>query len=226
MKQSRPDIANIIERTLHIKTAFSSGTAFAIDLAGNQYLVTAKHVVIMNADSVLPGETIRLYNDIGQLVVAQVVLNVASPGDPDQGGVDVAVLKLSQLLNFNGNSPNTIRPEDLFITQCVAMPSAEHWNAFGASFGITTRTGTIAKIIKPENRGKATGDFLVGMEAYQGLSGSPIICYDEEGKIGLAGVAARLSWRPIQVFGPGPVHTGFIGCFHIQHALTLIQNVS
>ena len=225
MKQSRPDITNIIERTLYIKTAFSTGTAFAIDLAGNQYLVTAKHIVISNTDSVLPGETIRLYNDIGQLVVTQVVQNVASPGDPDQGGVDVAVLKLSQLLNFNGKSPNTVRPEELFITHRVAMPSAENFIDFGTSFGITTRTGTIAKIGKPGNRGRAAGDFLVEMEAYPGFSGSPIISFDEEGKAAVAGVAARWSWRSIAAFGPARVHTGFIGCFHIQHALQLIQNM-
>ena len=226
MKQARLNLANVLERTFHIRTSVSNGTALAIEINDLQFLVTAKHLVMSGSDSVLKGETIRLYTDVGQIVVPQVVEIAVGDGDPDQGGVDVAVLKLSQSFNFNSESPTTVRPEDLFVTQRVAMPSAEHWTAFGISFGITTRTGTIAKIIKPENRGKATGDFLVGMEAYQGFSGSPIICFDEEGKVGFAGVAARLSWRSIQVFGPGPVHTGFIGCFHIQHALTLIQNMS
>ena len=225
MKKARSEITNIIERTFHIRTSFDSGTAIAIEVGGNQFFVTAKHLVMSGAGGVMKGETIRLYTDAGQILLPNVAEIAVGEGVPDQGGVDVAVLKLNQLFNFNGESPTTVRPEDLFVTQRVAMPSAEHWTAFGISFGITTRTGTIAKIVKPENRGLTTGDFLVGMEAYQGFSGSPIVCYDEEGQIGLAGVAARLSWRPIQVFGPGPVHTGFIGCFHIQHALQLIQNM-
>ena len=226
MKKARCEITNIIERTFHVRTSFESGTAIAIEVDGDQFFVTAKHLVMSAAGGVMKGETVRLYTDTGQILLPQVVEIMVGEGVPDEGGIDVAVLKLSQRFNFQRESPTIFKPEDLFPTQRVAMPSAEHWSDFGSSFGITTRTGTIAKIVKPENRGPATAEFLVEMEAYQGFSGSPIACYDEEGQIGLAGVAVRLSWRSIQVFGPGPVHTGFIGCFHVQHAINLIKGIS
>jgi S1-C subfamily serine protease len=37
--------ANVIQRTFHIKVGESSGTAFALDVDGRQYLVTAAHVL-------------------------------------------------------------------------------------------------------------------------------------------------------------------------------------
>ena len=226
MNQAGSDIANLIERTFHIRTSVNGGTAFAIEQDDRQYWITAKHVIEGAADRVLPGETVRIYTEDGQAVVTPVQRIFASPGDIGGGAVDVAVLELARRFTFDGESPTIGCPEDLFVTQNVAMPSAEHWTAFGTELGITTRTGTIAKVVKPEYQGSATGDFLVDIEAYQGFSGGPIIYWDSDGKARLAGVAARLSWRQIPSFGSSPVHTGFIGCFHIQHALDLIQAVA
>lgn len=92
-------------------------------------------------------------------------------GDLDSSGVDIAVPKQSERLVFDGESPALGRPEDLFVTQEVAMPTAEFWFAFGTGFVIVTRTGTIAKIVKPEDRTTHTGDL-------------------EEERVRLAGVAA------------------------------------
>ena len=223
VNQPRPDIANVIERTFHIRNSVNSGTAFAIEMDDRQYWITAKHVIELANDRVLQGDTIWIYTDDGQIVTSPVQRIFASPGDPDSGEVDVAVLELPQMFSFAGDSPTIGCPEDLFVTKNVAMPSAEHWTDFGTELGITTRTGTIARLVEPEKRGQFTGDFLVDIEAYHGFSGSPITYWDSDGNARLAGVAARLSWRHIQTFGNSPVHTGFVGCFHIQHALVLIQ---
>ena len=80
----------------------------------------------------------------------------------------------------------------------------------------------MAKIVKAEHRGPYTGDFLVDIQAYQGLSGSPIFDWDPEGQVSVVGIAARLSWRSIPAFGTSPVHNGLIGCFHIECAVDLI----
>lgn len=124
---------------------------------------------------------------------------------------------------FKAVSPFWAPAEDLFVSQDIVMPTAEHYGTFKTSFIVTTRTGTIAAIVKPGHRGPFTGDVLVGIEAYQGFSGSPIVCWGTDGQAKLAGVAARLSWRSIPAFGPGNVHSGFIGCFHIGHALDLVR---
>ena len=217
MDQARSSIESIIERTLYIQTLYESGTAFAIEYDDRQYLVTAKHVV----DRVLVGETVRVHSDHDVAVVSPVEIKV-SDGAPDSGDVDVAVLQMPHPFPFRSSTPTLGRPEDLYVPQSVAMPTAEYYCAFGTGFLVTTRTGTIAAIVKPEHRGPLTGDLLVEIEAYQGFSGSPLIYWDAEGQARLAGVAARLSWRTIPVFGPAPGHSGLIGCFHISHALDLV----
>ena len=225
MKLAGSDIENMIERTVYIRTSAGDGTAFALERSGQQYLVTAKHVVKNGIDDLLPGETVRIHSDQGMAVKSVKKIKV-SHGDPDIGDVDVAVLQLNQSLPFQGNAPALGCPEELFVPQTVAMPTAEHWSGFRTSFVITTRTGSIGKIVKPEHRLPHTGDFLVEIEAYPGFSGSPIVCWNAEGQARLAGVATRYSWRKMQTFGSTPVHSGFIGCFYIQHAIDLIRDMT
>ena len=218
MSQARASIEGIIERTLYIQTLSESGTTFAINYDDQQYLITAKHVV----DKVLPGETVRIHSDYGVAVVSPVKIEV-SDGDPDKGDVDVAVLQMPRSLPLQSSTPTLGCPEDLFVSQSVAMPTAEYYGTFRTGFVVTTRTGTTAAIVKPEHRSPFTGDLLVGIEAYQGFSGSPVIYWDAEGQARLAGIAARLSWRKTPVFGPEHIHSGLIGCFHIGHALDLVR---
>lgn len=213
----------MIERTFHIRTSFNSGSAFAIEYNNQQYLVTAKHVVDVDFDRLVGGETIRLYNDEGQMLLAQVQRVTANPGKPDMGEIDVAVLELADRIDFNSQALPVGRPEDMFVTQQVVMPSAELWVGFNGAFGMVTRTGTIAKIYQPQHRGIHTGDLLVAMEAYQGFSGSPIIYWNQKREAKIIAIAARLSWQTVPAFGTSPIHTGFIGCFYIQHALNLVQ---
>ena len=49
----------VIQRTLKIRRGESQGTAFTIDRAGRQYLVTARHVV----DGIVSGESIDLWHE-------------------------------------------------------------------------------------------------------------------------------------------------------------------
>ena len=235
MNQVRPDISSVIERTFHLRSSAGTGTAFVIEFNGEQFLVTARHNVTKTAnfselDDVRPRQIIRLYFDESREGVGEIIAPVeqiaVGCGDPDNGGVDVAVLKLSEGLEFDSESPALGRPEDLFVTQHVAMSTTEFWLAFGTGFVIVTRTGTIAKIVKPGHRTSLTGDLLVEIEAYPGFSGSPIMYWDEKRQARPAGVAARFSWRTMQTFGPNPVHSGFIGCFRIQHALDLIWTMA
>ena len=222
MNEARVNIQSVIERTCYIKARATWGTAFAIESNERQYLITAKHIVDNAAGRVQSGEEVAIYSDCGPKVVTPLRIEV-SDGDPDQGAGDVAALQMPRPLSFQSRTPTLARREDLFVTQRVAMPTAEYFGVFGPPFVVTTRTGTISAIMKRGHRGPYTGDFLLGIEAYQGFSGSPVIYWDTEGQPRLAGVAARLSWRAIPVLGPGSVHTGFIGCFHISHALELVR---
>ena len=218
MNQARADISGVIERTFHIRTPNNSGTAFAIEHDERQYMITAKHVI----DGTPQGEAVYIFSDLGPIAVSPSKTEV-SDGDPDKGAVDVAALKLPRPLSLQSSTPTLGDPEDLFVPQVVAMPTAEHVSMFGASFIVTTRTGTVAAVVKNGQRGPSTGDFLVEMEAYPGFSGSPIVYWDADKRPRVAGVAARISYRYIPQFEFGRVHTGLIGCFHIAHAMELIR---
>ena len=218
MNPNPASIEGIIERTLHIQLIGESGTAFALDLDGQQYLVTAKHV----GASLLPGETIRISSHRGTWVNAPIKINV-SEGDPNQGDTDVAVLQMPSPLPFQSGTPILGSPEELYVTQNVAMPTAEVYSLFRGEFGVVTRTGTIAAIRTSEHPTPLAGDFLVGIEAYPGFSGSPVIYWDSTGEARLVAIATRLFPVPIQGFGPEHINLGFVGCFNIHHALELVR---
>ena len=73
---------NVIQRTFNIRRGESQGTAFTIDRAGRQYLVTARHVV----ESIVPGENISVWHEEQWKALD---VNVVGVGE---GEVDVAVL--------------------------------------------------------------------------------------------------------------------------------------
>ena len=50
------------------------------------------------------------------------------------------------------------------------------------------------------------------------------MCRDNKGRVKLAGIASRLSWRRRSEVFPVPLHTGLIGCFYIQRALAGITH--
>ena len=220
MNRGQSEIANMIERTFWIRTTFQNGTAFVIDEGDHQYLVTARHLI----ESQDRNDSVLVYGEGRGVIVAPVQRIAVGTGDINSGGIDVAVMELSSPISFDSDPLPIGCPEDLFVTQEVVMPSAEHWAAFGTDFGITTRVGTIAKVVDAENRSSRTGDLLVDVEAYPGFSGSPILYRDMEGHAKIVAVAAKWTYRSVPDLAPG--HSGFIGCYYIQHAMTLIRKLT
>ena len=219
------EITTIIERTFHIRTPIGVGTAFFIDVEDSQYLITAKHVIANAVDSLAPAESIRIGSDSGSTAVVHVARLATGAGDPDAGGIDIAVLELQRKFPFSYTSPPIAGPQDLYPTQEVIMPSAELWTAFGSASGITFRNGSISRVNRLPERSVHMGEFTVAIEAYGGFSGSPVFCRDEEKTLKLAGVAARYSWQQIPNLGNAFVHTGMLGCFYMQHALDAINDL-
>ena len=66
---------NAIQRTFHIKRGDASGTAFAIDRASRQYLVTARHVV----DGITSGDTIAVFHENQWKNVTVDVVGIGKP---------------------------------------------------------------------------------------------------------------------------------------------------
>lgn len=73
---------NVFQRTFHIRFGNATGTGFAIDRGGKQYLVTARHVV----ENITSGQPLDIYHD-----KQWKSLNIEIVGFGD-GQTDVAVL--------------------------------------------------------------------------------------------------------------------------------------
>ena len=227
LTETRPSLSSIVNRTFHIVTHVDFGTAFAIEVECEQYLVTAKHILTDGTKSLQKGEMFDLFTDNGTRIRPTVARIMVQKGEPSEGGIDVGVLRVRQPLSLDDNYPELGRREELFLTQTVAMTTTEHWRTLQGKLGVVTRTGSIAKFIDASSRNSCTGDFLLAMEAYPGFSGSPVVYWDEAGSVRIAGVASRWSWGQVShrtsPLNGAFVHTGFTGCFHIDHVMELIN---
>ena len=100
---------NVLSRVFHIAWGDSTGTAFAIDHASKQYLVTARHVV-KGIDS---GDSIRVFHEEQWKNLA---VDVVGIGD---GDADVAVLscpiRISPSLDLAASQANLIYGQQVFF---------------------------------------------------------------------------------------------------------------
>ena len=74
--------SNVIHRTFHIRYRNGTGTAFAIDRDGRQYLITARHLV----EGVAAGDSVELFHEKQWKPLVVDVVGIGS------NGIDVTVL--------------------------------------------------------------------------------------------------------------------------------------
>ena len=101
--------SNVLSRVFHIAWEDSNGTAFAIDHASKQYLVTARHVV----EGIDSGDSIRVFHEERWKNLA---VDVVGIGD---GDADVAVLscpiRISPSLNLAASQADLIYGQQVFF---------------------------------------------------------------------------------------------------------------
>lgn len=209
----------VVERTFFIRTEQGCGTAAAVQINQADYLLTAKHLVATPSGQIEPNDHVFLYNDQGEKCSTQIALAHIPSGEPNEGGVDVALLKPASPLAID--DVPLVRPAvPLGVGEDLVAVSAENRESFGTAFGLVIRTGKLARLVKREHRIGASGEFLVEMLAYPGFSGSPLLRRSDDGECEIIGVASRWSYRNISALGYS-VHTGVIGCFTVEHAFNL-----
>lgn len=99
--------SNVIHRTFHIGWGDSTGTAFAIDRASKQYLVTARHVV----KGIKSGNAIKLFHEEEWKDLPVDVVGIG------KGKIDVAVLACS--IRLSPSHPLVVSGENLVYGQSV-----------------------------------------------------------------------------------------------------------
>ena len=200
---------NVLQRVLCIRNGNSVGTAFTIDHAARQYIVTARHVVAGIASAC----KISVRHERHWVEVPTTVVGL---GDAD---VDVAVL--AHVKPVTPSHP--LSADDTFwIGQAVAFPGFPFgWNAgsehMNHGFPIPfVKAGIISAMVPgPPER------IYIDAHGNPGFSGAPLMVStrDRPIKLTVAGVVVDSPSDP----NTGQ-HAGFVGAVRIKRVLDLIES--
>ena len=226
---------NAIQRTFHIKRGDASGTAFAIDRASRQYLVTARHVV----DGISSGDTIAVFHESRWQNVTIEVIGIGG-GDVD---VDVNVDVMS--------CPTQLAPTYSLEASAAGLAYGQTVYFLGFPFGWDggaesmnrdlpipfVKTGIISALIF----GNPTRFFIDG-HGNKGFSGGPVVFVPNglpQTELRVAGIVANYPTplrepivdkrghpivddhnEPAAFFSENP---GFVVAMAISHATDLID---
>lgn len=214
---------NVYVRVFRIRVGDGEGTAFAIDVDGRQYLVSAKHVVSgVSGHAVIGIFHERSWNDLNVTLVGH------APGE-----IDVSVLA----------SP------DVQLSPAYALPPKSNGLVFaqdvyflGFPYGLHTDTGEtnrhfplafVKRALVSGNTGPQSGARIWYLDGINnpGFSGGPVV-WKEVGKQewNVLGVISGFRYTREPVFAgdqPTPLeyqyNTGIIVAYGIEHALDLIS---
>ena len=221
---------NVIQRTFHIRYAGFTGTAFAIDRAGRQYLVTAKHVV----PDIETGRIIDIFHDKQWKTLPVTVVGIAA------GEVDTVVLAC----------PVRLAPPHPLKTGAAGLFYGQDVYFLGFPFGWDSGAENINRDFPvPFVKAGIVSAFAfedpkhiyIDAHGNKGFSGGPVV-FKEAGQrsndFTVAGVVANAPTplptpvvndrgEPIEVEGK-PVaffheNQGIVVAFDIQHATDLID---
>ena len=223
--------SNVIQRIFHIRYASGTGTAFAIDRNGKQYLITANHVV----KGITSGDNVGLFH---KRRWKNVVIDVVGVGSND---IDVAVLACQ--IQLAPNHPLEASMADLQYGQTVYFLGFP----FGWDSGMENinrdlpmpfvKAGVLSAMV-------AGDDSRIYIDAHgnKGFSGGPVVFIPNgrsTSEFRVAGVVAKAP-RPrleavVDRFGQPilgedaqplsyfPENQGFVVAFGIRHATDLIE---
>ena len=223
--------ANVIRRTFHIAWGAGTGTAFAIDRAGKQYLVTARHVVegIRSGDEIAVSRRQQWH---------KITVDVVGTGGDD---VDVAVLACP--IQLAPPLPLEASSEGLVYGQTASFLGFP----FGWDSGAWEITGDFplpfvkAGIVSAIPLGKPTLIYIDG-HGNKGFSGGPVVFVSNgrpANELRVAGIVANYPTplrEPIvdkhgdaivddhnEPFAFFPENPGLVVAYDIRHAVELID---
>ena len=226
---------NILTRVFHVKVGAKAGTGFILDVAGRQYLCTAKHVLTH-----FDNEEIELFS-VRKEEWEQCKAKLVGWGSHNS---DIAVLALDHAL------PGllTMPPATM---ESIAISQETYYLGFPILYGnphglynvapgynspvAMVKQGIVSAVV---NQNQQTMLLLDGY-AHEGFSGGPVIFQrSSDGKLCIAAVVSSAVKypRPVKVLDsdtgemqdldPAPmveINTGIVVAFSIQHALDVIE---
>ena len=213
---------NAIQRTFNIRRTMR-GTAFTVDRAGRQYLVTARHVV----EGIGPGETIELWSEDRWRALE---VNIVGIG---QGELDVAVFaatfQISPTFRLELDSRVTYGQEAYFL----GFPHGRHSDGAEINRGLPipfVKSGIISAMTFGDvNR------VYIDAHGNRGFSGGPVVYHPqreqtEPNELCVAGVVAEAVMEETAIHDAAGNHVanlrenaGFVVAVGIEHVRSLID---
>jgi hypothetical protein len=210
--------SNIIHRVFRIRCGQSSGTAFAVDVDGRQYLITARHVV----DNLSDGAGIAIFSNGAWCPTAMQAVGLGS------GPSDVAVLAPDRRLS----------PADLPVeVSSAGFTYGQECYFLGFPYDflgnvVFTEAGYHLPFVKRATLSCFAGDvYLLDGHNNPGFSGGPVV-FGDPGRPPTKFGAVISGYK----FAPEPVlvgnavtnltykyNTGIIVCYKIEIAMSLIH---
>ena len=221
---------NVLQRTFHIQYGNATGTAFAIDRDGKQYLVTARHVV----EGIRCGDNLKIYHDQQWKELSIAIVGMGN----DQ--IDVTVLGCP--VRLAPSHPLEASSAGLYIGQQVYFVGfpfgwdgghGEMNNDFPFPF---TKSGIVSAIMFEASR------FIIDAHVNSGFSGGPVVFVSPsqpQNQFRVAGIVSadsRPIVRPVVSKSGNPLagsdgkpvayfqeNQGFVIVYSIRHATELID---
>lgn len=216
--------SNAIQRTFMIRLDSSQGTAFTVDRAGRQYLVTARHVL----DGIAQTGVIDIWYEDQWTPLAVTVVGTG------QGQRDVAVLAAS--VQLSPAHPLELSSAHIFYSQPVyflGFPHGFHTGSEEINRGLPipfVKSGIVSAL--------EAGDIkrvYIDAHANEGFSGGPVVYHPRRGsaepnELRVAGVVTGyVSWTREVLDADGRAsgrvmeNTGIVVATDAQHVIDLID---
>ena len=184
---------NVIQRTFNIRRGESPGTAFTIDRAGRQYLVTARHVI----EGIVPGETLDVWHEEQWRALD---VNIVGIG---QGELDVAVLtftfQISPIHPLEADSAGMVYGQQRTSSGFRTASTAAAQKSTVACLFPFVKSGVISAF--------TLGDVkrvYIDTHANEGFSGGPVVFRPQQGRREPNGTSRGRSCHRIHPTSPTP----------------------
>ena len=216
---------NVLQRVFRIRIGKATGTVFAIDHRGRQYLITARHLLAKNSD---PG-IVEIFHDATWKPVQISIVGMCS-GDPDIA-VLAANIQLAPTHPLKPTAANLIVSQQVFF---LGFPLG--LSAAGSEINRDFPMPLVKSGILSGMEGKPLTRLWVDGHNNPGFSGGPLVFKpaknqpDSSPDYRVAGVISgyRISHLPVydsqgHQIGLVPENSGIVEAYSIKFAIDLID---
>lgn len=221
---------DVFQRTFHIRYGGPTGTAFAIDRGGRQYLVTAKHVV----PDIETGSALGIFHEKQWKMIPVTVVGIGA------GAIDVAVLacpvRLAPFHPLEASAAGLTYGQDVYF---LGFPFG--WDSGGENVNHDfplpfVKAGIVSALTFGDQ-----AHIYVDAHGNPGFSGGPLVFKDPQVRSNEFKVAGVVSNSPVPLLTPvvdgagNPVQAsgspaaffaenqGFVVAMNIRHVRELID---